>query len=143
MHAIGFATKVDGVKTSRLNTSTKPFLATLAIIPLMITGCGSGQSEPQTVTETVKELPPVTETVTETASETAEESTPSPTQATTQTEANNPLVDPFGTTGDPSGGFYVLEGYEIERCESSANYPPGMTYFTNGETGFTTYCKNL
>lgn len=131
------------MKTSRLNTTVKPLLAMLAIIPLMITGCGSGQSEPQTVTETVKELPPVTETVTETASETAEESTPSPTQATTQTEANNPLVDPFGTTGDPSGGFYVLEGYEIERCESSANYPPGMTYFTNGETGFTTYCKNL
>ncbi|KGF15576.1 hypothetical protein HMPREF1650_10720 [Corynebacterium freneyi DNF00450] len=142
MHAIGFAAKVDAVKTSRLNTTVKPLLATLAIIPLMITGCGSGQSEPQTVTETVKEIPPVTETVTETATETAEETTPSPTQATTQTETSNPRVNPVGTTGDPSNGFRVLEGYVIESCDTSGNYQNGMTYFTNGETGFTTYCAN-
>ena len=36
MHAIGFAAKVDAVKTSRLNTTVKPLLATLAIIPLKL-----------------------------------------------------------------------------------------------------------
>ena len=115
-------------------------IAALAITPLMIVGCGTGESEPQTVTETVKELPPVTETVTETATETTVSSAPSPTRP--QTQASDPRENPVGTTGDPSGGFEVLDGYVIERCDTSGNYQKGMTYFTNGETGFTTYCAN-
>lgn len=139
-HALRRSPTLEAVKSFSRSTRQKKAIAALAITPLMIVGCGTGESEPQTVTETVKELPPVTETVTETATETTVSSAPSPTRP--QTQASDPRENPVGTTGDPSGGFEVLDGYVIERCDTSGNYQKGMTYFTNGETGFTTYCAN-
>lgn len=107
-----------------------------ATVMLMLSSCVEPETpEPETVTETTTETETDTTTETSTVTDTPDPTTPSSSGSGSGTNS----AIPTGFTGPPGSQPTPMPDKRISHCAGSGG-EPGTTYFTDGTTGWTTYC---
>lgn len=130
---------------SQMRTRIAKTLSAIALPLLAMAGCGSGGSEPSSVT--------VTTTAPLSASSSAPEASSAatsatPTTASTQPAATAPAKAPVadqcgavGFTGAPGHESPHCLGKQIASCGTS-DHQAGTTFFTDGTSGWTQTCQD-